>query len=96
MVRFPDKEAVPGYLQGVFQNFSYVAFVERELSVTNDGRTVFIEALGDLRTAIGDLLYSNRYVFKFDLDQGRITSIKEYANPVTASPILGIPLGIGN
>ena len=87
------KVAVLEYFKGVFTNFAQVRFIEQEITVSNSGDIVFIEALGALRTRRGDLLYHNRYVFKFKLKNGLFQTIREYANPVTASQTLGIPLG---
>ena len=36
--------------------------------------------------------YANRYVFRFDVEGGKIKRIREYANPITAAIAFGIPL----
>ena len=38
------------------------------------------------------LPYENRYVFRFDAEDGKITRIREYLNPVTSAIAFGIPL----
>lgn len=87
------RAAVLGYLQTVLTNFSQIRFVEPLYTTSADGSRVFVETRGDFRTAQGDLPYTNVYVFRFDVEDGQIIFINEYANPVPASAALGIPLG---
>lgn len=82
------------YVGTIFSNFSQVEIVDREVSVTDDGRIVFVEAKGDLIVADGGAPYRNVYVFRFTFDaEGLIAEIREYANPVPIAPIFGVPLG---
>jgi ketosteroid isomerase-like protein len=91
---FRGKDEVLNYVGTIFNNFSQVEIVDREVSVTEDGRTVFVEAKGDLIVADGGASYRNVYVFRFSFDgEGLITEIREYANPVPIAPILGVPVG---
>lgn len=85
---------VLGYLQTVLVNFAQIRFVEPLYTTSDDGSRVFVETRGDLRTAQGDLPYNNVYIFRFDIEDGHIIFINEYANPVPASAVLGIPLGL--
>lgn len=81
------------YFEMVFANFSQVRFADPVVTVSEDGSRVFVEAIGDFTTASGNLAYANVYVIRLDIVDGRINHINEYANPVIASPVLGIPLG---
>ncbi len=36
--------------------------------------------------------YENRYVFRFDVENGKIRRIREYLNPVTSAVAFGLPL----
>jgi ketosteroid isomerase-like protein len=91
---YRGKDEVLAYVGTIFANFSQVEVVDREVSVTDDGRTVFVEGKGDLIVADGGASYRNLYVFRFSFDgAGLITEIREYANPVPIAPIFGVPLG---
>jgi len=91
---FEGKADVLGYVGTIFRNFSRVEIVDREVTVSDDGRTVFVEAKGDLIVAANDAPYLNVYIFRFSFDdEGLITAIREYANPVPIAPILGVTLG---
>lgn len=71
--------------------FTRVEIRDREVSVADGGRTIFVDARGDLLVAATGEPYRNVYVFRFTFDaEGLITDLREYANPV---PILGIPVG---
>jgi ketosteroid isomerase-like protein len=88
--RFVGKDQVLGYVDGVFTGMATIDFVDVRISVTNDGRTSFVQADGDLVTADGRP-YQNVYVFRYDWDNGRIVNIDEYANPVTLCKTIGHP-----
>lgn len=87
------KLATLGYIQTVFTNFAQIRFANPVITVSADGGRVFIEAQGDFVTTHGNLPYNNVYVFRADIMDSKIVFINEYANPVTASAALGIPLG---
>ncbi len=36
--------------------------------------------------------YRNRYIFRFETKNGKITRIREYTNPVTSAIAFGLPL----
>lgn len=91
--RFEGRDAVlTGYVDGAFANLARIGWTEAEFTPSADGRTVFVEALGDMVLASG-ATYRNRYVLRFDLHRGRIRGMKEYMNPVTAALAAGLPLG---
>jgi ketosteroid isomerase-like protein len=91
---FQGKHDVLAYVSTIFTNFTRVEIRDREVSVTDDGRTIFVEARGDLLVAATGDPYRNVYIFRFSFDaEGLITEVREYANPVPIAPILGIPVG---
>jgi ketosteroid isomerase-like protein len=38
--------------------------------------------------------YKNRYIFRFDVENGKIKRIREYCNPVTGALAFGLSLNI--
>lgn len=80
--RFVGKEQVLGYVQGVFTNMAVVDFADVRITVTDNGKTSFVQAKGQFTVADGRP-YHNVYVFRYDWQHGRVISIEEYANPVT-------------
>ena len=71
------------YVVGAMQTYDNLVFEDREYSVADDGGTVWIEAEGRLRVAATGKPYENRYVFKIELDDGKIVEITEYTNVAT-------------
>jgi ketosteroid isomerase-like protein len=91
---YRGKEEVLAYVTTIFTNFGQVEMLDREVSVSIDGRVVFVEARGDLVVARTGAPYRNVYVFRFTFDaDGRIIEIREYANPVPIAAVFGVPLG---
>ncbi len=90
---FKGREAVLGYVSRIFENFSRTVLVDKSFHATEDGRVVFVEAKGDLVSARTSAPYRNVYVFKFELEGGKIVHITEYANPVTFAKAMGMPVG---
>lgn len=62
-----------------------------ELSVNGDGSRIFIEQRGDMTMPDGKR-YRNRYVFRFDTRDGKVSHSREYFNPVTAAYAFGRPV----
>jgi two-component system response regulator FixJ len=91
--RFDGREAVlSGYVDSAFTRIKRIGWVERDISVANGGKRVFVEAVGDMQLADGTS-YRNRYVLRFDLLDGRIAGMKEYLNPVTSAIATGSRTG---
>lgn len=90
---FDGKEAVLGYLGVIVKNFSKAVLLEKQFTVSHDGNVVFLEAKGDLVHAASGAPYKNVYVFKFTFEDGLMSRISEYANPVTYAKLAGEPLG---
>lgn len=83
--RFVGRDAVmANYVDRAFAAIAAIDWTDRVLTRAADGKAVFFEAWGDMRLADGTS-YRNRYVIRFDLDNGRIIGLREYLNPVTAA-----------
>jgi ketosteroid isomerase-like protein len=67
---------------------------EVELSVTGDGSRVFIEQRGNMTMPDGKK-YRNRYVFRFDIRDGKVCHVKEYINPIISAYAFGRPVANG-
>jgi ketosteroid isomerase-like protein len=74
-----------------FVDVESIKFTEVDICPTTDPDVVFAEAVGDMAMVSGRP-YNNRYVFRFDLRDGKIRRIREYCNPVTSALSYGIPL----
>jgi ketosteroid isomerase-like protein len=90
---FDGKDAVLGYLQLILDNFKHAVLVDRQTFSTDDGATVFMEGQGDLILKQTGQPYRNIYVFRFSISDGKITEIREYANPVIYAKALGLKAG---
>ena len=77
---------------GVFGAMQDVRFADRDVTVSADGRTVFVQCNGRFVTNAG-AAYENVYVFRFDIEDGLISRWVEYFNPVTIGTVMGVPLG---
>lgn len=72
------------YFALVSRNYKNIVFNERSYSVADDGKTVWMEANGDLKLEKTGTPYRNRYVFKISLNEdGKVTEIRERVNTVT-------------
>ena len=90
---FDGRDAVlKGYVDSAFERIRQIAWVDRDVTVANDGKRVFVEARGNMQLADGTP-YRNRYVLRFDLADDRIAGLKEYMNPVTAAIAVGARTG---
>ena len=90
---FTGKAEVLGYLNTIITNFSRVVLNNKRYTVSEGASAVFLQAEGDLVQAGTDTKYQNVYIFKFDIRDGQIVHIDEYANPVTYSLLAGLALG---
>jgi ketosteroid isomerase-like protein len=91
--RFEGRQAVRDLLWRTFLAYRRIGFVDGVVTPSSDGRVIFVEARGDFVTLDGRS-YRNVYLFKlvFD-DEGAVTRIEEWTNPVTASLTWGFPIG---
>ena len=90
---YTGKDEVMGYQQVILDNFSQIRYIDSLDTVSANGDAVFFEAKGDAVGAEGGKPYKNVYVFKFTVQNGQIARIDEYANPVTYSKLMGLPVG---
>jgi ketosteroid isomerase-like protein len=89
---FRGRDAVlKNYIDVAFARLDPIGWTEREMTVSADGKRVFVEALGDM--AINGVPYRNRYVLRFNIKGDRIVHMKEYLNPVTSAIATGTTTG---
>src|SRR5262249_40847192 len=67
-----------------FDAVESIEFTDVAINQTLDANLVFAEALGSMTMSNGRP-YANGYVFRFQLRDGRIATLWEYCNPVTAA-----------
>jgi ketosteroid isomerase-like protein len=65
-----------------------------ELSVLGDGSRLFIEQRGNLTMGNGRH-YRNRYIFRFDIQDGLVSGIREYFNPIISAYAFERPIAGG-
>jgi ketosteroid isomerase-like protein len=91
--RFEGREAVRSALWRNFVAYKRIAFVNKVITPSADGRVIFVEAQGQFETVHGRP-YHNVYLIKVVFNEaGAVTRIEEWTNPVTASMTWGFPLG---
>ena len=61
---------------------------DAEVTVSDDGRVVFIEAFGQI-TMTNGRDYRNRYVIRATIEDALVTSYREYYNPIVAARAFG-------
>jgi ketosteroid isomerase-like protein len=74
-----------------FRMIEDLVYTDIEVTPGQDPNIAFAEGLGVMRMANGRP-YGNRYIFRFDVEGGRIKRIREYTSPVTAALAFGLPL----
>jgi ketosteroid isomerase-like protein len=67
-----------------FEAVDSIELTEVAINQSLDPNLVFAEALGSMMMSNGRP-YDNRYVFRFELREGKIARLREYCNPVTAA-----------
>jgi len=60
-----------------------------EVTVSGDGRVVFIEGFGQVTMRQTGRDYRNRYVLRIVLRDGKVASFREYYNPIIAARAFG-------
>lgn len=89
---FEGKQAVVDFWMSVADGNLEVGRTEDvDLSVNADGSRIFIEQRGNITMPSGKI-YRNRYVFRFDIRDGKVCHSKEYFNPVTAAYAFDRPI----
>ncbi|MGX5186159.1 nuclear transport factor 2 family protein [Streptomyces avermitilis] len=79
---FDSPAAVLAYIESVAAKFDHVAFLDKVWTVSEDARSVFLQANGDILSSTEKLVYNNVYIFRIDVADGQIVKVWEYANPV--------------
>lgn len=87
-VVFDGIERVMTYYRGAGQRIAEVGFTETEITVSQDAETVFVENVGDMVLPDGRD-YANRYVWRFSIEDGQFTEIREYYDPKVADTAFG-------
>jgi ketosteroid isomerase-like protein len=78
-------------LDMAFVTIETIKYVDIDVNPSTDPRVVFVETLGVMQMFNGRP-YNNRYVFRFDVVDGKIQRIREYLNPITGAISFEIPL----
>ncbi|MEM1249879.1 MAG: nuclear transport factor 2 family protein [Acidobacteriota bacterium] len=77
------KEAIRKAYEQIFANIEELIYVESRYTVSLDGKTVFLEAQGDMVVTATGAEYKNTHVFRVDFgDCSQIESLLQYANPL--------------
>jgi ketosteroid isomerase-like protein len=81
--RFKGLKELDQFFQALTTAFDAdgVRIVDRDVSIANEGRTVFLECGGRGRLTNGRP-YRNRYMMRFDFKDGKILRFREYFNPI--------------
>lgn len=79
---------VASYLRGEgehvgFERYTRLRFLDQVYRPVADASSVYLEAMGDHLMTDGSS-YENRFVFRFDVEDGSIVEIVQYHNPVTS------------
>lgn len=77
-VALQGREAVSAHIEGILSLFEQFEFAHKRFYATQDDRTVFIEARGDFIVQETGAPYRNTYVFAIEVNNDRITAIREY------------------
>lgn len=77
---FDGKVEVLEYTYNLFNKFSTLTWPNPDWTVSHDGSRVILEAKGEAVVAHSGAPYRNTYVVRFDIVDGRIARITEYAN----------------
>lgn len=89
---FRGRDAVIGNIRRITDNFKRIEFVDERIYAAQDGRTVFVEARGNFVVSGTGAPYRNIYVFAFEINNGQISAIREYNNPLTIAETFRIPI----
>ena len=88
---YDGKDATVEYQRKTLDAFSQLKMRDMQITIGEDGNTVFVESRGDYVSQQGKP-YNNVYIFKFVLESGKIVRVLEYANPVTYALLAGLPI----
>ena len=93
MFTFNGKNAAMDYFRSIAANFQQVRFDDRRTYAVDDGKTVFVEAKGDLVQRETNARYRNTYCFKVTVNDNLIEHVSEYTNPIAWGKLMNLKLG---
>ena len=68
--------------------------LDAEVTITGDGRVVFVEGYGDVIMTNGRR-YRNRYVMRVNVEGDKVVTCREYYNPIISARAFGRDIGGG-
>lgn len=77
---FVGKAEVLDYTYGLFRKFQRLHWPNPQWTISADGNRAFLEARGDAQVTHSGIRYQNVYITRFDVKDGLIVEIAEYAN----------------
>jgi ketosteroid isomerase-like protein len=84
---FKGVKELDAFFKGVVMSFAADDHMRLEgvnMSIANEGRTIFVECRGGARMKSGRQ-YRNRYLMRFDFRDGKILRLREYYNPIATA-----------
>jgi len=90
---YDGEQATVAYQRATLDHFSRIHMVDPGYTVSPTGELVFATMTGDYVQADGERSYTNVYVFRSVIGDGRIQRVDEYANPVTFAKLAALPIG---
>ena len=85
------KDAMSVFFDMALSTIERLQFVDPTFVTSADARSVFVEGRGDCLMANGKI-YRNRYVFRYDVENGKITGLREYYNPIISAFAFNRPI----
>ncbi len=82
------------YQRRTSEAFSHLTMGDREMTISENGETIFMGCRGDFISSDGRL-YKNIYVFNFTIVNCKIMNFLEYCNPVTYAVLACLPIAAG-
>ena len=86
--RYVGREEIINFIDTAFAAEKSVKAIDPEYVVSHDARTVFVEVRGQVEMVNGKD-YRNRYVLRFDIENGKIVCLKEFYNPIVSAIAFG-------
>lgn len=74
------RDEVMAYTEALFRKFTPLVWRDHSWSVSETNRAVYFFGRGDMLLSSNRKPYRNTYVTRFDVDEGRIVKMAEYAN----------------
>jgi len=74
------KSEILAYTNALFEKFTPLVWRDHEWTVTQNGEEVFFHGQGDMIVARTGRTYKNNYVTRFDIEEGKIVRMAEYAD----------------